>query len=177
MSKKCKACSQEFTATKPMQSVCCMECAIAWTRTQSKKSITKEQSKARRKLLDTDRGHWTKKAQAAFNAYIRLRDGKEPCISCGRHHTGQYHAGHYRPSVHSLLRFAELNVHKQCAPCNNHKSGNLVEYRIALIKKIGIDNVEALEVANDTKRWTVDELKQIEKIYKAKIIALRTKFG
>ena len=29
--------------------------------------------------------HWTKKAQVAFNAYIRERDILEPCISCGKH--------------------------------------------------------------------------------------------
>lgn len=39
----------------------------------------------------------TKKAQAAFNRYIRLRDREKPCISCGKPLGGEpnsYDAGH-----------------------------------------------------------------------------------
>ena len=33
------------------------------------------------------------------------------------------------------LRFNTHNVHKQCSACNNHLSGNMIEYRINLIAK------------------------------------------
>ncbi|EIM3171206.1 recombination protein NinG, partial [Escherichia coli] len=58
-----------------------------------------------------------RQAQQAFNAFIRYRDRDLPCISCGRHHEGQYHAGHFRTTgAHPELRFDEDNCHKQCAP-------------------------------------------------------------
>lgn len=118
---------------------------------------------------DNDRGHWLKQAQAAFNAFIRVRDEKDTCISCGRHHDGQYHAGHYRTvGAHPELRFDELNCHKQCSVCNNHLSGNLLEYRISLIKKIGQGTVEILEGPHKPKKYSVDDLKQIAKTYKQK---------
>jgi hypothetical protein len=49
-------------------------------------------------------------------------------------------------------------------------SGNAVSYRIRLIDKIGVERVEWLEQnAYIEKKWTVDELKEIQEIYKAKI--------
>lgn len=79
-----------------------------------------------------------------FNQFIRLRDKDLPCISCGRYHQEQWHAGHYR-SVGACpeLRFDEMNVHKQCSVCNNYKSGNLTEYRLNLIRKIGEKKLNA----------------------------------
>lgn len=49
------------------------------------------------------------------------------------------------------------------------KSGNVVEYRINLVKRIGVERVEALENNNEPHKWTVDEAKEIIKTYKAKI--------
>lgn len=116
------------------------------------------------------RAQWMKEAQMAFNAYIRKRDEHLPCISCGRHHQGQYHAGHYR-SVGSCpeLRFNELNVHKQCAPCNDHLSGNIVKYRPALIAKIGIEQVEWLEGNHEPRKYTIEDLQAIIQEYKRKV--------
>ena len=118
------------------------------------------------KILDEDRSHWIKKAQTAFNKYVRQRDAKEPCISCGRFHDGQYHAGHYK-SVGSSpeLRFNELNNHKQCAPCNNHLSGNIVNYRPRLIEKIGLEKVEWLEKHHKPAKLSIDDIKAVIQIF------------
>ena len=98
-----------------------------------------------------------------------MRDKDEPCISCGRHHQGQYHAGHFRTTAAApQLRFHEDNVHKQCSVCNNHLSGNLLEYRKRLIQKIGAERVEQLENDSTIKRWTIEELQEIKKVYKNK---------
>ena len=99
-----------------------------------------------------------------------MRDAKEPCISCGRYHEGQYHAGHYR-SVGSTpeLRFNELNCHKQCSVCNNYLSGNAIEYRRGLVAKIGIDQVEWVEGKHEPNKYTIDEIVQIKKYYQQKI--------
>ncbi len=89
--------------------------------------------------------------------------------SCGRFHDGQYHAGHYRSvGSHPELRFDEDNVHKQCAPCNNHKSGDVVNYRINLVAKIGAAAVARLEGPHDARKWTVEEIKAIKALYRAK---------
>lgn len=171
---KCKVCGNYFVKTiSSTQKVCSPKCAIILSEEQARKKKEKEEraEKRERKAKLKSRSEWLKDAQSVFNKFIRLRDKNEPCISCGKYHTGQYHAGHYR-SVGACpeLRFCELNVHKQCAPCNDHKSGNIIEYRINLVKKIGVDKVEWLERQDhEPKKYTIEDCKEIIKYYKAKI--------
>jgi hypothetical protein len=66
----------------------------------------------------------------------------------------------------SLLRFHEDNCHKQSSFDNNHKSGNLVEYRVRLIEKIGLERVEWLEGPHKPMKYTIDELKDLTKHYR-----------
>lgn len=168
--KKCKACGGMFTPWSSLQKVCSQSCAIKLVDFIKQRDFKRKTREMRKKLNDKDRGYHIKRAQAAFNKFIRLRDRDEPCISCGRHHEGQYHAGHYKTTgAHPELRFEELNCHKQCAPCNNHKSGDITNYRVNLIKKIGVANVEWLEGPHDAQHWTIDELKEITKHYNAKV--------
>lgn len=109
-------------------------------------------------------------AQSAFNAFIRQRDAKLPCISCQRHHQGQYHAGHYKTvGAHSQLRFNEDNCHKQCSVCNNHRSGNIEQYTPNLIKKIGKVRFDALTSHKEIKKITCEEYKFIELNYKQRL--------
>jgi hypothetical protein len=120
------------------------------------------------------KGQYMREAQVAINAWVRLRDAALPCVSCGRHHEGQYHAGHYRTVAGSPeLRFEPLNIHKQCAPCNNHKSGDIVNYRIELVKRIGADLVDWLEGPHEAKRYTIEDLKAITAEYRAKTRELK----
>lgn len=172
--KRCAFCREEFTPVRPLQRThLSPACALGFVQAKKEKAERRKTIQMRRELLDNDRKHWIKKATEACNKYIRSRDRDYPCISCGRHHGGQYHAGHFRPSgVNSALRFHALNIHKQCAPCNNHKSGNLTGYRAGLVEKIGIEAVEWLEANHETKRWTVDELKEIYTFYKQALKAL-----
>lgn len=136
--------------------------------------IKKRNQEFKKKVVNEDRGYWTKKAQAAFNAFIRAEDAKEPCISCQRFHDGQYHAGHYRTvGGHGELRFEEDNCHKQCSVCNNHLSGNIADYRINLVKKIGLSRVEWLEGPHNPKKYSIEDLKDIEATYKAKLKQLK----
>lgn len=165
--KKCKVCGEKFRPFQSTQRTCSTICAINDGRAQRKKADKRELRQAKERIKP--RAQWIKEAQAAFNKFIRLRDAAEPCISCGRHHQGQYHAGHYKSTGASPeLRFEELNCHKQCAPCNNHLSGNIVNYRPALIAKIGMGYVEWLEGNHPPAKWTIDELKEIKRRYNAK---------
>ena len=169
--KTCKACRQKFAPSRPMQTACSPACAIAIAERKREKQaqqMAAEKRKEARQRLERikTRAQWLKEAQAAFNAFIRARDADRPCISCGRHHNGQFHAGHYLSTgARPELRFEELNVWKQCAPCNNHLSGNVVLYRRALVELIGPEKVEWLEGPHQPKKYTIDDLKAIKAEY------------
>ena len=165
---KCRICRAEFQNRSMTHKVCSPECAAALA-AKNRDNDQRRETKAKLQALKP-RQQWLKEAQSAFNAWIRYRDKDLPCISCQRHHTGQYHAGHYistgaRPS----LRFDPTNNNKQCSACNTHLSGNLILYRVNLIAKIGQAEVDRLEGPQDYKKWTIDELKAIKADYSARI--------
>jgi len=165
--KKCRICKVKFTPWNSLQVTCSPLCAIVDARNKKAKTERKAHMEAKQKLK-TKSDH-LKEAQHVFNKFIRLRDHSLACISCGRYHTGQNHAGHYRGvGAAPELRFHEDNVHLQCAPCNNHKSGNAIEYRINLIKKIGLDRVEWLEGKHEPKKYTIEQIKEIKAEYRRK---------
>lgn len=173
--KKCAACKTVFQPQRSMQKVCGPKCAsdfAAKQRAQKEVRANREERRSIREALEKakTRGAHLKELQAAFNQWIRLRDAGQPCISCGRHHPGQLHAGHYR-SVGSepALRFEPDNVHLQCAPCNTHLSGNLISYRVNLIKKIGAERVEWLEGPNSPKKLTIAEIQEMKAFYRAEV--------
>ena len=163
--KKCRSCREPFTPSMPLQVACSPRCAIELVKAKQKLERKRETRKLREKIKS--RPDWMREAQAAFNAWIRWRDRDQPCISCGRHHQGQYHAGHYR-SVGSTpeLRFELMNCHKQCQPCNTHLSGNAINYRINLVQLIGADAVEWLEGPHEAKKYTIEDLIEIRDKYR-----------
>lgn len=71
------------------------------------------------------------------------------------------------------LRWNEENVNAQCVPCNQHKSGNLIDYRIGLIEKIGLDRVEWLEGPQAVRKYTCDEMRELIVHYKTKVKTMR----
>jgi len=171
-----------FTPARDSQAVCGeIDCAIAHGQSE------KGQASARKALADVERreikvrkeklksrAEHLKDTQIAFNAWVRERDAELPCISCGRHHQGKYDAGHYRTvGSNPALRFEPLNCHRQCSPCNTQLSGNIVNYRIALLKRIGAEQVEWLEGPHEPKKYTVEELKAMTADYRAKTKELK----
>ena len=165
--KKCKVCPEYFKPFSSTQVACSLACALALAKESAAKERRAEYKAAKEKLKT--RGDYLKECQQAFNAWIRERDYANPCISCGRHHVGKYDAGHYRTvGAHPELRLHPDNCHKQCAPCNNHLSGNIVLYRKGLMGKIGIELVEWLEGAHEPKHYSVDDLKAIKAEYTSK---------
>jgi hypothetical protein len=161
------------------QSWCSPDCAVVIARGKQEKkrkalaSIERREIKVRKEKLKS-RAERMREAQAAFNEWVRLRDSDRPCVSCGRHHEGQYHAGHYRSvGANPELRFEPLNVWKQCAPCNTHLSGNLVNYRLSLLQLIGPEKVDWLEGPHPASKHTVEEIKTIKAEYRAKTRELK----
>ena len=156
------------------QKVCCPECAQAVARKKREK-VEKAADRQKRESLKTLTQH-ANEAQVAFNALRRAEDLSKGygCISCGTKNAKQWHAGHYRNvKTHKSLRFSNDNVHLQCSQCNCDDGGNKIEYRINLVKRIGIERVEALESDNKIKKWTIDELKEIKTKCMAAIKALK----
>lgn len=177
--KTCKVCRERFTPARPLQTTCSIPCAIEWGIKAAEKKALKEAAAEkkdlalRKKALKT-RSDWIKETQIAFNRYIRLRDAGKPCICCGKPLGsdavgGGFDCGHYR-SVGSAphLRFDERNAAGQTKQCNRYGAGRAVDYRIGLIARIGLEAVEALEADQTPRKWTVDELKAIRDLYRAK---------
>ena len=177
--RKCKACHHPFTPARSTQTACGIDCAMQLAHEKKVKlaecdrldNVRKD--RARKEKLKS-RPELAREAQAAFNAWVRLRDADKPCISCGRHHEGQYHAGHYLSvGARPELRYEPINVWKQCAPCNTHLSGNAVLFRQALVREIGQDKVDWLEGQHPAKKYAADELKAIRDEYRAKARKLK----
>jgi hypothetical protein len=174
--KKCRVaeCGASFVPARLGQAVCSPACAIIdapKNREKARKSlaqIERKEIKVRKEKLKSRAEH-LKDTQTAFNAWVRERDAALPCISCGRHHQGKYDAGHYRTvGSNPALRFEPLNCHRQCSPCNTQLSGNIVNYRIALVKRIGAEAVDWLEGPHEPKKYTIEELKAMTADYRAK---------
>ena len=172
-------CSIKFVPQRLGQAVCSPACALATKDVNQQKArkslaqVERREIKVRKEKLKSRADH-LKDTQTAFNAWVRERDAELPCISCGRHHAGQYHSGHYRTvGASPELRFEPLNAWKQCAPCNNHLSGNLINYRISLLQKIGEEKVIWLEGPHEAKKYTIEELKAMTADYRAKTRELK----
>ena len=151
-----------------------IECLAAHTkekRLNAQAKCDKAHLKAVRESHKT-KGDYAKEAQVEFNKWIRLRDEGNNCISCNNP-PKKKNAGHYRSvGAAPALRFEPLNCHLQCEHCNTYLSSNAIEYRINLIKKIGVDKVEWIEGPHEPKKYTVDDLKAIRAKYKLLIKAL-----
>lgn len=177
------ACGKEFQPDRMGQKACGWPCAAAIARLKTErraKSLIKAEKRAQavwkreKKLQMMTRSDWTKKAQFAFNRYIRERDRTKPCICCGQplgdqRYGGAYDAGHYR-SVGSArhMRFIEDNVHAQRKYCNDKLGGNHVMYRKGLIERIGLARVEALEADQSVRKYTIEDLIGIYNLYNKK---------
>jgi hypothetical protein len=171
--KPCKICKIKFRPERQMQMVCSYQCGIDYANkhlAKKKLEVKKESRKALKQFNNSDVNILKRLAQKLFNQYIRMRDKDLPCISCDTTNDIQYHASHYKPAGgYSYLRFDENNVHKACVRCNSNLAGNLIPYRVALIVKVGMEEVERLELPNQHKRWSVEELQDIITTYRKKI--------
>lgn len=168
MSKKCKVCAIPFTPVRPMQKVCSPVCAMKHAREVVAKADRKE-TKLKLDAMQT-KPQLVKKAQTAFNAFIRARDKGKTCISCDTplgNEPNSYDAGHFR-SVGSAphMRYVEDQVHGQCKKCNRYLAGNVVEYRKRLIERIGLQRLEQIENDNVLRKYTKEALIEIARYYR-----------
>ena len=167
--RKCKYCKQPFEPSVFLQKNCFdPNCVTEWINDVKQKNWQKKKAKLKADLMTVQ--DYIKLAQQVFNKYIRLRDKSSLCISCQKKPLKE-NAGHfYNANNHWSVRFNERNVHLQCEHCNTFLSGNLIYYRENLLKKIGIEEFENLSAeATKTRKFTIEELKEIIATYKKKI--------
>lgn len=172
--KRCKStgCGNRFTPKYSFQTWCSPGCGYQISQDKLKKS----QKKKKKEVLDRlkSKSDYAKDAQKAFNAFIRERDKGRGCISCGSMSAMAYHAGHYLTTkARPELRFNEYNCHLQCSHCNMYLSGNLIEYRKELVKRVGLDVVEWLEGPHELSRNGKEDLIEIRKKYQKKLSDMR----
>ena len=180
--KKCKACKAQYQPYSSLSKACSPKCALELVLIAKDKKHRKEKTEYRLKTKSISA--WIKEAQVEVNAYVRLRDHHLNCVSCDRspedtHLRGSaFHAGHYRGRGASPnLRYNLHNIRKQCAYCNEHLSGNVVEYRKELINRIGIDKVEALEINNGYRKFTKEYCIRVKAIFKKKAAMKKKRLG
>jgi len=135
-----------------------------------------------------------KKVQKTFNEFIRLRDIIKTedgsliakCISCNKtwllntpSDWKNYHASHYfLENKYQSVRYDEVNVNGACSYCNRFLHGNLAEYEIGLVKKVGIDRVEHLKIRrNFLKKYDMIELEELNNLYLEKIKVQKLRLG
>lgn len=169
----CETCQTIFTPQRMGARACSPMCAINLVKAEKKAKMKakKEERKADvaklaklsplRKLLNN--------AQIAFNKMIRARDAGKPCCACGLPVSGGGHASHYLSvGSHPNLRFDESNCHVCCVRCNVFLHGNLLPYRVNLIERVGLEEVERLESSNGTRKYDRDEVQAMTLMFSSR---------
>jgi hypothetical protein len=176
---KCPVCKEPFQKWSSTQKTCTnVKCALQLA-VENREKKERKATKARKVEIRTKR-EWMKIAQAAWNKYVRVRDYGKPCPCCNSLPTvkfgGNTDCCHYRSiGAASHLRFHLHNAHAGCVKCNRYLSGNVSEYRIGLIKRIGIEKVEALESNNIPRKFDIEYLSRIKEIFTKKARRLEKK--
>ncbi|WP_428629625.1 recombination protein NinG [Pseudomonas urmiensis] len=193
--KTCKACGTKFRPSLSTQKACSVACALDLARKPENQAVARKAIAQRerreiqvRKQKLKSRADYIREAQIEFNTFIRLRDKDEPCICCGSYGPGEdwltggkWDAGHFLGrGAYPELRFDEDNCHKQLKSCNGGSGkyaakGRTVAqgYRERLIQKIGQERVDLLEGPHEAQRYTIEELKGIKALYRAKVKQLK----
>jgi hypothetical protein len=178
--KTCNECGDKFSPHNSIRKVCFKyECQAKFMEKHVQNAERLREKRERQALREAKerikpRSYYVKLAQQWFNRFIKLRDKAAgyPCISSGRplDWTGnKVDAGHYR-SVGSAphLRFDERNCHAQSKHDNRYKSGNAVDYRIRLIARRGLEEVEDVEADQTPRHYSIPDLKDLIAHYKGK---------
>jgi hypothetical protein len=199
---RCKLCKETFVRISPWQKCDKIECGIehgkidrekklatqakAQARALAKQKAEKKQAEAKQKseFKKNDRPKQLQLTRDAFNKMRRLQELKwfadrglvATCISCGKPLGGDLWAcGHFRTvGAAGHLRFDPMNTYLQHNfSCNRNKSGDVVNYKLGLIKRFGeIEGqriIDHVETNNSKADWTCEQLIQMRKEFNAEI--------
>lgn len=177
---RCKICREKFVPNPPWHRHCSPDCgaelSLQLVAKKKSKEARQERAVTKAKLQELEPlEYWLKRAEKAFNAYIRKRDEGQGCISCGRKDADVWNAGHFvSVGANRTLRFNEDNVHLQCArPCNKDQGGNIHEYRKGLLVKIGHERLAVLDGWHPPVKMTREFAEEIQRTYTAKLRELK----
>ena len=140
--KKCKFCRNQFTPTKPLESVCGYDCALALARQNGLKKMEKDTKAKRKELKEKNKtlSDYKRELQTEINKIVRAIDYGQDCISSGREFKENDQAGHYfSTSAQPGIRFNLWNIHSQSVSDNMYKSGNFGGFRDGLMIRYGED--------------------------------------
>lgn len=137
-------------------------------REQGRKIKHRQEKKAFR---DNDVKLRKESAIKSCHAYIRERDRKKGCITCGRPLVGvKFDAGHFLKATNSYTKFMEKNIHGQCVHCNQYRGGEEGIYKEKIIQMYGDATLKALyRCKNKSIKRTAQDYKKIEEHYKQKL--------
>jgi hypothetical protein len=176
--KKCEICGNEFDKDirMPFKTWCSHDCATALALKRRLKQNGDHWKKVEKpKMIENLKtlSDYENDAKRSFQKWVRLRDKNLPCISCQKW-ANRFDGGHFYPGdPYSGMIFLEDNCHKQCSyNCNKQRHGNLLDYRIHLITKIGIERVQWLDENKDrlkNYKWSRPELIAIKQDYDLRI--------
>ena len=174
--RKCRHCRVEIPKAKESTGYqragyCDVNCMADYGHTKALAKIEKAKRVELRQAKERikPKSEHARELQTLVNKYVRLRDKGKPCISCDKLDDGshQRHASHYRSvGACSSLRFNTLNIHASCAQCNSHKSGNILEYRIRLIRMFGEAFVDRLECAPKSQAYSLNWIGRAKTIFR-----------
>lgn len=160
--RKCKNCKEVFEKKQPLQYTCSIKCAIEYSSKKEKEKREREWKKRKTSIKSEikTKSELKKELQTIINKIIRKIDQNFPCISCGAE-SGQMHAGHLHSiGAHPKMRFEPFNIWKQCQICNNHLSGNLLEYRKKLNELFGESVLSDLRHEINSDNTTLTDTKE-----------------
>ncbi len=162
--KTCAVCKIKFPLINSMAKVCSTPCATEYAKQVRLKKERKEDKERKQKLKT--RSEHLKELQDIFNKWVRERDYGLPCISCGQP-GGTRDAGHFKSvGGYPELRYEHTNVNSQCVFCNQHKGGNIHEYRKGLKERYGQHVVDWLEGPHPALKLSLEDIEAMKKHYR-----------
>lgn len=168
--KTCKICKEKFEPKQFAQNVCSIKCSLIHAKNLKEKREADKWRKEKSILKDKLKtlGQYEAEAKKSFQKWVRLRDQKKPCISCGKV-TDEMDGGHFKKAeIYSGVIFNPRNCHSQCRKCNRYLNGNELNYRLGLINRYGLHYANSIEkLANETR---------IYKYSKNELIAIKLKY-
>jgi hypothetical protein len=184
---KCCGCKGRFLVEtmlrKPIGMFCTEKCMLEYAfkpppdNAEKVRKLAKKEDNLRKKVFyASDLKTRKSAAKKACHSYIKARDIGNLCICCGRNLGKNYDSGHFLESGNNpKIRYDEDNIHSQSVHCNQYKGGDSGDYRVNLIKKIGVDRVERLEdLKGGTVKRTCEDYKDIEEYFKTKLKQLES---
>lgn len=112
----------------------------------------------------------TKELDTVFSQYIRnsrSKNGICTCITCDREYeVKKIQCGHFMSRQYMSTRWDERNVAPQCYGCNVMQQGKQFEFSLKLGKEL---SEELYLLSKQTKKYSLDELKELIEYYKEKL--------